>query len=374
MTREQPTDDELIQHGLYDPDAPNAVVRHELIDFLVSIGATLDDLVAYRDEMPSLGTVVVARPGTPRYTTHDVISKTGMSRELLLRLWRAAGFPEQDDDDVAFSDQDLQTLQLIAAACLLFGEDAVMSLTRVIGSSLAKIADAAVSSFLVNIEVPIVAQEPQDLAIAKANYAAASLLPGLSQAMDAILRHHILAARRSLMAWQQTGAVGYEVQQLAVGFIDLVGSTELAQELPTADLGSVLTSFENIVSDEVVARRGRVVKLIGDEAMFVAPDIGVACDVALKILEMLADDPALPAARVGIAAGELLSRDGDYFGPVVNLAARIVKAAEPGHVFTLEAERDRLIEAGLELSSAGTHQMKGFPASELLRVSRSAHP
>ena len=368
---EGPTDAELQELGLYDPSWPHAAEQMEMLRYLLSIGATTADLVEYRDELPALGTVVTARPGVPRYTSDEVTAKTGMSNELLTRLWRAAGFPEVPPDVVAFSDADLEMLQLIAASQTLFGEEAVMQLTRVIGSSLARIADAAVSAFLVNIEVPIVAQEPQGMAIAKANFAAASLLPGLSRAMDILLRHHILAARRSLVAWQETGASGFEMQTLAVGFIDLVGSTELAQILPTRELGSALTEFETRAADAVVSRRGRVVKLIGDEVMFVAPDAATACEIALEVAEACTGHAVLPPARAGIAGGDVLTRDGDYFGPVVNLAARVVKAAEPGSVSVPGTLQETLEAAGFRCDPAGVFALKGIDADvALVRVSR----
>lgn len=366
-----PSDDELRDLGLYDPDAPGAAERLEMLRFLISIGATREDLVATRDELPSLGTIVVARPGTPRYTGDEVIAKTGIREELLLRIWRAAGFPEPAEDAVMFSDEDVETLQLINGAGSLFGEEAVIQLARVIGSSLARIADAAVSSFLVNIEVPIVEREPRELAIAKANHAAASLLPGLSRAMDVLLRHHILAARRSLLAWQETGIAGQEVQQLAVGFIDLVGSTALAQRVPANEFGRALAEFESRVGDAVVARRGRVVKFIGDEAMFVAPDAALACELSLEVAELFADHEIIPPVRAGIAAGDVLTRDGDYFGPVVNLAARAVKAAAPNGVVVPGDLGKVLTAAGFETSSLGAQEFEGFEEPvELLAVSR----
>lgn len=342
MPDAEPTDAELRSLGLYDPDAPDASHRLELLRYLISLGATTQDLREYQDELPALGTVVTTRPGRPRYTSEEIEAKTGMTRELLTRLWRAAGFPEVADDVVAFSDADLEMLQLISASQTLFGEEAVMQLARVIGSSLAKIADAAVSAFLVNIEVPIVATDPAGLAIAKANFAAASLLPGLSRAMDVLLRHHILAARRSLVAWQETGTAGFEMQNLAVGFVDLVGSTALAQQLATRELGAALSEFEVRVADEVVARRGRVVKLIGDEVMFVAPEATAACEIALEVAAAFSTHAVLPPVRVGIAWGDVLTRDGDYFGPVVNVAARVVKEAEPGTVVVTEAVANAL--------------------------------
>ena len=371
MTEQAPTEAELIAHGVYDPSQPNAAERLELIRYLSSIGATLEDMIEFREELPALGTVVAARPGRPQYTSDEIVAKTGMSNEFLTRLWRAAGFPSFASGVVAFSETDLEMLQLISGARALFGEDAVMQLTRVIGSSLAKIADAVVSAFLVNIEVPIVEQDPVGIAIARANVAAVALLPGLSQAMDVLLRHHILAGRRSLRALQETGAAGFEVQDLAVGFVDLVGSTALTQQLPAGELGRALSEFETKVADAVVTVRGRVVKLIGDEVMFVAPDIALACEIALEVTDTFAAHPVLPPVRAGIAAGEVLTRDGDYFGSVVNLAARLVKAAEPGMVTVPDTARPALEAAGFRCEPAGTHALKGIePEVSLIAVSR----
>jgi len=371
MSDEDPTEAELAALGLYNPSDPNAAEQLELIRYLSSVGATLDDMVEFRDELPAVGTVVALRPGVPRFTSDELMNKTGMSEEFLKRLWRAAGFPEVATDVVSFSDADLEMLYLISGACALFGEEAVIQLTRVIGSSLAKIADAVVSAFLVNIEVPIVDTDPVGIAIARANVAAAALVPGLSRAMDVLLRHHILAGRRSLRALQETGAAGFEVQNLAVGFIDLVGSTELTLQLPAGDLGRALGEFEARVADAVVNRRGRVVKLIGDEVMFVAPDAAVACDIALEVAATFAAHPVLPRVRAGVASGEILTRDGDYFGPVVNLAARVAKAAEPGTVAVPGDLRDALETAGFRCESAGDHALKGIePEVSLITVTR----
>ena len=46
---------------------------------------------------------------------------------------------------------------------------------------------------------------------------------------------------------------------------------------------------------------------------------------------------SLPPVRIGLAAGEVVSVFGDVYGPVVNLAARLVGAAEPGTVLVSES-------------------------------------
>jgi class 3 adenylate cyclase len=138
------------------------------------------------------------------------------------------------------------------------------------------------------------------------------------------------------------------------------------------ELGAVLTEFDACATDTVVAGGGRLVKLIGDEAMFTAPDAGIACAIALDLVRSLAEHPVLPTARGGLAAGEVLSREGDYFGPVVNLAARAVKLADPGAVLA-SPEVARQSADGYRFTSAGRRGLKGFDEPvELFRVERAS--
>ena len=58
---------------------------------------------------------------------------------------------------------------------------------------------------------------------------------------------------------------------MAVGFADMVGFTMLSQHLGDEELAAVVARFEALAHDTVVALGGRVVKMIGDEVMFVVP-------------------------------------------------------------------------------------------------------
>ena len=84
----------------------------------------------------------------------------------------------------------------------------------------------------------------------------------------------------------------------------------------------MIERFEETAYDVATARDGRVVKLIGDEVMFVTVDPAAACDIGLTLFERFADDAAV-TPRGGLAYGDLLLRGGDYYGAVVNLAARV---------------------------------------------------
>ena len=132
----------------------------------------------------------------------------------------------------------------------------------------------------------------------------------------------------------------------------------------------MLRDFEHLASDTVTDAGGRVVKLIGDEVLFTAPDAGAGCAIALRLAAVYRDHPTIPAARAGLAIGEVMLRDGDVFGPVVNLAARVVAVAGPDEVVV---PADLAAEVDAASSSLGPQSLKGFPAPiELCRAPDAA--
>jgi class 3 adenylate cyclase len=131
---------------------------------------------------------------------------------------------------------------------------------------------------------------------------------------------------------------------MAIGFADLVGFTALSQQLSQAALAEVVARFEELAHDTVARCGGRVVKMIGDEVMFAANDPVEAGLTALSLAEAYADDEQLQDVRVGLAYGPVLAREGDYYGPVVNLASRMVNIARPGSVLVSTSVHDVLAE------------------------------
>jgi class 3 adenylate cyclase len=344
---------ELEALDLYDPQAPHAAEQLELLEYLVSLGATADDLVAYRDELPGLASVVALRGGAS-LTLAEVVESSNVSEEKVRRLTRAAGFAEPGPDGV-FGAAFVAIAQSLAAAETLFGEEAVLQLVRVMGSAMARIANAVVSAFLVNVEPARRDEDPVGLAVARANAEAAELLPFVGRALDVLLRQHLIAARRTILG--DAADAGYETQRLAVGFVDLVGSTELAVRLPSGELGALLTEFETVSADTVTAAGGRLVKLIGDEILYTAADTRAGCTIALDLAATFDAHPVIPSVRAGVASGDVLLRDGDVFGPVVSLAARAVKVAGPGEIV---APPEVAAAAGIPTEPLGEHALKGF--------------
>jgi len=185
---------------------------------------------------------------------------------------------------------------------------------------------------------------------------------------DVLLRHRLESARRPIGA---DVAAGVEVQRRSVGFADLVGSTAMTQQLEMRDLGVALSAFEATAAEIIISSGGRLVKLIGDEVMFTVPEAMAAAEIALELVEAFSTHDLLPPVRVGVATGDVVTRDGDYAGAVVNLAARAAKVAPQSSVLVDVATREALT-AAYPTRSAGSYALKGFAEPvPLYRVTRS---
>jgi class 3 adenylate cyclase len=351
--------------GVYDPADQHAELQLELLEYLVSLGASADDLVEYRCSLAGVATIVVSRGGKA-LTRSEAGQSAGMPLPKVLQFIRAAGFAEPGPNDRVISDRFTDFAEAAATAEAIFGEAATLQLVRVMGSAMARLADAAVSAFLVHVEPGARGADPVGLGAARASAQAAALLPAASTMLEILLRQHIIRARRPMAG---DTSDGYETQRRCVGFVDLVGSTALAQRLSTRELGSLITEFEHTAADAITAGGGRVVKLIGDEVMYVTAHESAALSIALDLVALLDEHPTLPAVRTGLAAGEVLLRAGDVFGPVVNLAARAAKVAAAREI-VMPAELASA--AGVEAEALGPHQLKGF--AEDVRLCRIKAP
>src|SRR5690606_17342944 len=130
----------------------------------------------------------------------------------------------------------------------------------------------------------------------------------------------------------------------AIGFADMVAFTTRTADLGAHDLAAFVQRFEGEARDAVTSAGGRVVKTIGDAVLFVADDIETGAEVALGLAERLGPSTGTAPVRVAFVWGRVLSRFGDVFGPIVNVAARLTDQAEPGTVLldpeTAEAVRE----------------------------------
>jgi adenylate cyclase len=185
--------------------------------------------------------------------------------------------------------------------------------------------------------------------------------------MQAFLGHELIAATlRSDQSRNATTSTNAATVKLAIGFVDIVGYTPIADAMNPDDLGAFIIDFERKAADAVSDHGGRVVKLIGDEVMFIVVDVDAAFDIARALIAAFGDSEATP--RAGVIYGEMVARGGDYYGRVVNLASRVSAQASAGEVLTDAATADAAVAHVFD--PAGKRALKGFAEPVELRSLR----
>jgi len=346
--------------GLYDPHAPNAAERLALLEWLTAHGARIEQMVRANAEgwLETLGADLALHPGQD-VTLAEIAQQAGLTPERVEEIRLAAGLAPVDPDERLFSADDALGFASFAPAAQVFGEQAARRFSRIAGSSLARIAEAAVSLFRLHIEGPIRDARGSEVALAEANARGIEILRVVPVALQALFRGHFEAAMQRLRASRPGKSVDTAV--LAIGFVDLVGLTTLSRDMEPRDLGETIEGFEDVAYEVATANGGRVVKLIGDEVMFVAVDARAACEIALTIVERLVSDASV-TPRGGLTFGEVLMRGGDYYGPLVNLAARMAELAVPNELLVTLEVAARARGDGLRFEPAGKRLPKGFDA------------
>jgi adenylate cyclase len=356
--------------GLYDPRAPDAADRLALLRWLAAHGFTREQmLLAQRQgSLTALALDVALRPGR-RLTLVELAARIGIPPGRLGEIRLAAGLPQVDPEEPAFSEDEVATFAAFVIGAAQFGEVPTRRFVRVMGSSLARIAEAALSLFYVNVEGPIREAGAGQVALAEANLRAIETLQVVPKAMAGLFHAHMEAVIQRFR--QARRAPSGETAYLTVGFVDLVGFTTLSRRMTTHELATVVDRFEDTAHEVATVRGGRIVKLVGDEVMFVTVTAAPACDIALALVERFAGDPSI-TPRGGLATGDLLIRGGDYYGPIVNLAARLAELAVPKELLVTPEVAAQAGSAGLRFEPAGKRVLKGFDEPvTLLTVERA---
>ncbi len=305
--------------------------------------------------------VALRGPGEP-IPFSQAAADAGLEPDEAAALWRALGFPDPLSWNTALWPSQVQTLVALAEMGKAgLGGDTALQLARVIGSSVALLAEALVDAFRVRVEMPARnAGRPYSEVVEAYASAAPGQLSELTEALGVVLRTHMVTVARSRWALDESQVT--VTRERTVGFADVVGYTNTARFLSPSELADAISRFESVVAEAVNRRGGRVVKLIGDEAMFVVEDQQQACELALELTTALGADEQPLTVRIGLASGQIVAHHGDYYGDVVNLAARLVKVAEPGEVLVSRSVAEKL-SGTIGMEEVQTPALKGYDRS-----------
>ncbi len=262
-------------------------------------------------------------------TRRQVAEAAGVPLDVAEELWAQLGFPHTGDDDVAFTELDVDALRKTSELVSLgiLEPDTQSALVRTWGRSFARLAEWQVS-LLAGIALD------DDDPATRLDQLVTDVLPRVEELQAYIWRRHLeSAAQRLLPTVDQDGDPDVDQGSTAVVFADIVGYTSQSKHLTETELVDLVEVFEDETTRAVVAAGGRVIKTIGDEVLFVVDDVFAATDAALALTGRGEDpDDAFPRVRAGVAFGPVTRRLGDVFGPTVNIASRLTSVARPGTV------------------------------------------
>jgi class 3 adenylate cyclase len=164
-------------------------------------------------------------------------------------------------------------------------------------------------------------------------------------------------------------------------FTDIEGSTKLWEE-HTGEMGAIIARHDAILQEQVSASGGQITKHTGD-GITAAFEGGEPLACALETQVSFGAEPweaiGMLSIRIGLHAGEAEwlgapgSGDGDYFGPPVNCAARIMSAAWGGQILlTPEVTSVSRLPAKATLRDLGEHLLKNVSAPQ--QIYQLHHP
>ena len=361
----------LIEAGVLEPSPDETVPTTALNRVRLAHALTQDiplENLARAIESQSLHfrfvDALFANPVPLEPTTYgEIAEQLGIEFKDLAQLYSTwelpAPSPEQQlrKDDV----QMLDALRLLAQQ----GVDVASFLggTRFFGENMRRLAESQVRAFVTEIIEPMLGS-------------GTSILEVLEQ--TAPMSGKIQPAGEELVGWLHwrhfEAAVVHETVQLletlmeragfapprpahppAIAFLDVGGYARLSGE--TGEEIDLAAGLAQVVWGASQPQGGKPVKFLGDGVMFHFQEPRAAVLTALDIVAEL-ERTDMPPARVGINAGPVVFRDGDYFGRTVNLASKITEYARPREVLVSE-EVVRETADGVRFEPIGNIALKG---------------
>lgn len=349
--------------------------RLALLEELAEAGISLDELkeAVEEDRLVLLPVERVFDSAEDRYTAADVAERAGLEHAFLLKLLQALGAPIPEAGAAVFGESDVEAAKR-AKLFLDAGlpEEGVLETSRLIGISMANLA--AANRDMVGGVFTEPGIDEHELAV---RYAAAArtMAPLLGETLLHAYRIHLREGIRQAVITETELAQGRLTgsDEVTIAFADLVGFTRLGESLEIDQIGDLTGRLFELAS-EAARPPVRLVKMIGDAAMFASREPVAVMDAVFELVEAGGREE-IPPLRAGVASGQALGRGGDWYGRPVNLAARITSFARPESVVGDEKLKEALEVADgdrYRFSFAGKHRFKGISGDvPVHRVRRS---
>jgi adenylate cyclase len=292
-----------------------------------------------------------------RHSLNDASFAAGLTDAFAERNHRSLGLPLPDPGEPVYDDDQLENLRTLRGM-LDAGvpEEDVHLMGRVLGQSSHRTAQAVTDILSRALLRP--GDTEDDLALRLAGLAEA-MLPLVDRLTGSVLRLHLLdvVQREAVLSVERDTGRLAGARVMTVAFADMAGFTALSERLSIEALGELAARFEAL-ADAAAEPPVRLVKVLGDGAMFASEDAAALVAAQLALIAAAAGEE-LPPVHAGVAHGPALHSAGDWLGRTVNLAARLCAVAPPRTVLAT-AETRAAAGGGLRWEDAGTYELRGI--------------
>jgi adenylate cyclase len=154
--------------------------------------------------------------------------------------------------------------------------------------------------------------------------------------------------------------------EVTVVFADLTGSTGVFEVLGNAKATQVVTRLTDWIGKVCAAKHGRVVKNLGDGVLMVFARNDDAIEAVIEMQRSHTEriktwpENARMRLQVGLARGEVIEQDSDFFGDAVNLASRLSDLSGPEQILGADSVIDELAsDSTVRFRSLGAMDIRG---------------
>lgn len=366
---------ELVELGILvrrDEDGPFSardVHRVRLMKAFEDAGIDLDviarGIAAGKISYENVG-LLLPEPAAFSTSYEDIARRTGRSPELIKRLVTEFGLP-QSDPDMGIRDDDVPVLLELLDVWADAEDEELARLARAYGQNIRRLVASDLEIASSSLFARLRQSGLSDDEMREAGGRLGRRVMALGEELTVWLRsrhleHEVLSAtvQGTEDYLQELGEVSEDVRRLpAIAFLDLSGYTALTEERGDEAGADLAQRLAALVNQAAQPHGGHPVKWLGDGVMFFFPEPVGAVLAALDLVERTPETVDV-RARVGVTAGRVIFRDGDYFGRTVNAASRIADYARPGEVLVSAEVKERWSDDGVRFEEIGPVALKGL--------------
>lgn len=307
-------------------------------------------------------------------TIGEFSARIGLEEREVRRLYVAFGLAQPEESGRVRSDDAHFIGELVGILVAPETRHVLARFARLLGQPMRRITEAGTQLYDEAMIQPIVHSERRgDLeAESRADEIAADIALMGPHLVAWLFRRHL---EETLLAYWTADAeqtLGGETKASGsdhvIAFIDLTDFAALTERIGDAEASRVAERLTDLSEEHAGRHGGRIVKQLGDGVMLHFRRTEPAVESVLDLGRAVTEE-GLPPAHIGVAAGPVIERDGDYFGRTVNLASRLADVAEAGQVLVSDRAAQAVVSS-IQFEPLGDVDVQGMGRQRVFAAHR----